>query len=176
MPAVTAPVAFRPSPCGTPPPPQSRRPPTRERKDSPAPALSLTKKTPPRPPGPPSRCVGLSCGEREGAETRVGKVAGGGTVRAGCSAVAVAYSDSVSNTCGGSKIILRTWTATDACGNSTNCVQTITVRDTMPPTITCPTNITLECPALPTTNVTGVATAHDRCSAVIVSYSDVVSN
>src|SRR5437667_9608045 len=93
-----------------------------------------------------------------------------------CSSVTVGYSDSVSNTCGGSKILSRTWTATDACGNRASCVQTITVRDTTPPSITCPTNITLECPATPTTNLTGVATAQDTCSSVTVTYSDSVTN
>src|SRR5438067_9282998 len=74
-----------------------------------------------------------------------------------CSSVTVTYSDSVSNTCGGTKIIARTWVATDACGNSSRCVQTITVRDTTPPTITCPPKAGLERPATPATNVTGVA-------------------
>jgi len=49
---------------------------------------------------------------------------------------ALTYSDSVSNGCGGTKVVSRTWTATDQCGNSTNRVQTITVRDNAPPTIT----------------------------------------
>src|SRR5437667_8348829 len=93
-----------------------------------------------------------------------------------CSSVTVGYSDSVSNTCGGSKIISRTWTATDACGNRASCVQTITVRDTTPPTITCPSNVVLECPANTAPNYTGVATAQDTCSSVTVSFSDSVSN
>jgi hypothetical protein len=93
-----------------------------------------------------------------------------------CSSVSISYSDSVTNTCGGSKIISRTWTATDACGNHASCVQTITVRDTTPPTITCPPNLVLECPANTTTNNTGVATAQDGCSVVTISYSDSVSN
>src|SRR5439155_599061 len=46
-----------------------------------------------------------------------------------CSSVTIAYSDSVSNTCGGAQLIYRTWTAIDACSNSATCVQTITVRD-----------------------------------------------
>src|SRR5206468_1798772 len=89
-----------------------------------------------------------------------------------CSSVTISYSDSVSNTCGGSKIISRTWKATDACGNSASCIQTITVRDTTPPAITCPSNVVLECPAVNTgTNFTGVATALDSCSATTVTYS-----
>src|SRR5207248_3217359 len=82
----------------------------------------------------------------------------------------------VTNNCGSTKIIYRTWAAVDQCGNSTNALQTITVRDTIAPTITCPANRTLECPANTTTNATGMATASDGCSAVSISYSDSVSN
>src|SRR5206468_3001783 len=104
-------------------------------------------------------------------------VTGVATAVDGCSSVTVTYSDSVSNTCGGSKILSRTWTATDACGNSTRCVQTITMRDTTPPTITCPPNVVLECPATATgTNATGLATAQDGCGSVSISYSDAVTN
>ena len=35
-------------------------------------------------------------------------------------AVTMTYSDSVSNGCGGTKVICRVWTATDECGNATN--------------------------------------------------------
>jgi len=80
-----------------------------------------------------------------------------------CSAVVVTYSDSVSNSCGGTETIARTWTATDACGNSSSCVQTITVRDTTKPALTCPPDLVLECPADTSTNATGVATAQDTC-------------
>jgi len=93
-----------------------------------------------------------------------------------CSQVAITYSDAVSNTCGGSKIISRTWTATDACGNSASCIQTLTVRDTTKPTLTCPADLTLECPANTSTNATGAASAQDSCSQVTVTYSDSVSN
>src|ERR1051325_10535344 len=93
-----------------------------------------------------------------------------------CSAATVTYSDTVTNNCGGTEIIARTWTATDACGNRTNRVQTITVRDTKPPVITPPQDLTLECPADTSTNHTGVATAQDGCNAVTITYSDVASN
>jgi hypothetical protein len=93
-----------------------------------------------------------------------------------CSAVAITYSDSVSNVCGGAKVIARNWTATDACGNSASAVQLITLRDTVPPTITIPPSLVLECPADTRTNATGVATATDACSAVAITYSDAVSN
>src|SRR5439155_12714293 len=64
-------------------------------------------------------------------------VTGVATAQDGCGQVTVRYSDSVVAGCGASKVISRTWTATDQCGNTTNAVQTITVRDTTKPTITC---------------------------------------
>jgi hypothetical protein len=93
-----------------------------------------------------------------------------------CSASTVTYSDVVSNTCGGAKVIRRTWTATDACGNNASAVQTITVHDTTPPTISAPPNLVLECPADTRTNSTGVAVAQDGCGSVTIQYSDAVTN
>ena len=92
-----------------------------------------------------------------------------------CGSSVVAYSDVVSNGCGGDKTILRTWTATDQAGNSTNAVQTIVVQD-LPPVITCPADINIECPATADTNVTGVATAIDACGTATVNYTDSVTN
>ena len=103
-------------------------------------------------------------------------VTGTATATDNCGQVTVSYTDSVTTNCGGTKVIARTWAATDACGNSTNAVQTITVRDTTKPTITCPPNLVLECPAATTTNVTGEATAQDACGSVTMRYSDSVSN
>src|SRR5205814_3750219 len=49
----------------------------------------------------------------------------------------------------------------------------ISFKDTVPPVITCPTNITLECTQAPTTNLSGVATAIDTCSAIAnINYVD----
>jgi len=98
------------------------------------------------------------------------------TAQDGCGSVTVTFSDIVSNSCGGTKVISRLWTATDECGNSTNRMQTITVRDTTPPALSVPGNIVLECPTEPTTNLTGVAVAQDACGSVAVSFSDLVSN
>jgi len=98
------------------------------------------------------------------------------TAQDGCGAVSVSYSDVVSNSCGGTKVVSRLWTAVDECGNSTNATQTITVRDTTPPTLVCPPSLVLDCPADTTTNNTGLATATDGCGEVMISYSDVVSN
>jgi len=101
---------------------------------------------------------------------------GAATAQDGCGAVTVSFSDAVTTNCANTKVIARTWTASDACGNATNGIQTITVRDSTPPTLTLPANLTLECPAVTTTNNTGVAAAQDGCGAVTVGFSDVVSN
>ena len=98
------------------------------------------------------------------------------TATDGCGFVTISYSDRMTNGCGSTFVISRTWTAVDFCGNSNSCVQTITVRDTRPPVLTCPTNRVLECPADTSTNATGVATATDTCGSATVSYSDVSSN
>ena len=88
----------------------------------------------------------------------------------------VSYSDVVSNSCGGSKVISRLWTATDACGNATNALQIITVRDTTRPSITRPADVVLECPADISPAKNGTATGVDACGSVTVTYSDSVSN
>ncbi|MDX1406907.1 MAG: HYR domain-containing protein, partial [Saprospiraceae bacterium] len=64
-----------------------------------------------------------------------------------CSGVTLTYSDDfVPGECGGTGVITRTWTGTDACGNSTTCVQTITLVDTTPPfAVECPNDLTLGC-------------------------------
>src|SRR5439155_7583818 len=98
------------------------------------------------------------------------------TASDGCSAVTLSFSDSVSNSCGGTRVISRTWAATDQCGNTASALQSITVRHTTPPALPLPANRVLQCPGDTRTNVTGVATAVDVCSAVSISYSDVVSN
>lgn len=46
-------------------------------------------------------------------------------------------------TCPVSRIIERTWTATDDCGNASQCVQTINTTDLTNPVITCPADITI---------------------------------
>jgi hypothetical protein len=94
----------------------------------------------------------------------------------GCSSLTVSYSDAVTNLCGGTKVITRTWTATDACGNAASAIQTITLRDITSPALKLPANLVLQCPGDTRTNVTGVATATDGCGTVTISYSDVVSN
>lgn len=101
-------------------------------------------------------------------------VTGLATAQDGCGQVTLRFSDAVSARCGNTKVITRTWTATDSCGNSSQCAQTITVRDTTPPTIICPPNVVLECGASTTPGVTGSATGQDGCGAVTVRYTDAV--
>ena len=88
----------------------------------------------------------------------------------------ITYSDTFAPLCGGTKIITRTWTATDACGNNTNGTQLITVRDTTPPSLIVPASLTQQAPGDTRTSVTGTATATDGCGSVTISYSEVVSN
>ena len=93
-----------------------------------------------------------------------------------CGSVTITYSDSISNGCGGTKVVSRLWTATDQCGNSTNGLQTITVRDTTPPALTVPANAVLECPGDISTTRNGVATGLDACGSVTITYSDSISS
>src|SRR5262249_2920978 len=72
------------------------------------------------------------------------------------SSFTVTYSDSIANTCGGAKVIPRTWTALNQCGVSASDVQMIPLQDPPPPVISCPPNLTLECPADTSTAATGV--------------------
>jgi hypothetical protein len=83
-----------------------------------------------------------------------------------CGDVTITYSDAVTEGCGNTKTIVRTWTAEDECGLSTSCDQTITVIDTTPPEITCPEDVTVSCDAgtCEATEVElGTATATDSC-------------
>src|SRR5206468_11757471 len=89
-----------------------------------------------------------------------------------CGSMLVYYSDIVTNGCGGTKVVSRTWTATDDSGNSTNLVQTITVVDTTRPSITCPANTTAECTGDTTPATQGYATGSDTCGNVAISHTD----
>ena len=105
-------------------------------------------------------------------------VAGVAVVLDACGPVQISYSDVVSNGCGGTKVVRRTWTAVDESAISTNIVQTITVVDRTPPVITCPPNRVFECPVDPATLTpanTGVATAQDACGSVVISSTDSVT-
>src|SRR5439155_22965354 len=90
-----------------------------------------------------------------------------------CGATTVTYSDIVSNTCGGTMVISRMWTASDHWGNSTNVVQTVSVVDTTAPVLQVPANVTMEYPANTAINATGTATATDASGSPTIAYSDV---
>ena len=51
----------------------------------------------------------------------------------------------IDSACPGSRVITRTFTATDACGNQSTATQTITVDDTTDPVIECNEDRTVEC-------------------------------
>jgi hypothetical protein len=95
------------------------------------------------------------------------------TAQDDCGQVTVNYSDTTSNSCGGTKLIARTWTATDACGNSSSYVQSILVKDTMAPVLTCPQDAIVECPGSTVPGVTGTATATEACSTAHITFNDV---
>jgi hypothetical protein len=91
--------------------------------------------------------------------------------------ITIEYSDNTSGLtgCGGTGIIIRTWTAMDPCGNSSSCTQTINILDNVPPVINCPADITVSCDQDIVPSVTGEPTVTDDCSAdedIAVSYSD----
>ncbi len=89
-----------------------------------------------------------------------------------CGAVTITFSDTQVNGCGDTKVITRTWKATDACSNMTTCVQTITVADMVRPMINCPPNTTVQCGADTSPAGTGMATANDNCGSVTITFSD----
>jgi hypothetical protein len=108
------------------------------------------------------------------ADTRT-NFTGVATATDGCSRVNVVYSDAVTNGCGFTTVITRTWIATDECGNAVSQVQTITVRDITAPVLTIPANVTIECGAVSAPTATGTATATDGCGNATVSFSDSIA-
>ena len=87
----------------------------------------------------------------------------------------ITYADVINpGSCGSSRIVSRTWTATDACGNISHAVQTITKQDNTPPVINCPIPITINCDASSLPANTGTATATDNCDlSPLITYTDV---
>ncbi|MBC3847958.1 hypothetical protein H8K90_16300, partial [Winogradskyella echinorum] len=90
-----------------------------------------------------------------------------------CSSVTITQSDAVTlGSCGNTKTIVRTWTATDACGNVSSGNQTIYVDDKTAPTITIPADVTIECSESIDPSNTGTATSKDTCGNITLSYTD----
>jgi hypothetical protein len=64
------------------------------------------------------------------------KTGGGITATDNCGTPSTSYNDVISNV-GCSKVITRTWSATDGCGHTATCVQKIIVRDRTAPVFNC---------------------------------------
>ena len=98
-----------------------------------------------------------------------------------CSSPTMNYIDDISGltACGGTGVILRTWTVVDACANAAFCVQRITIQDITPPSITCPTDVTINmdasCNYDSDPSITGNPMASDNCTSPILSFSDNLS-
>ncbi|MFK7833362.1 MAG: gliding motility-associated C-terminal domain-containing protein, partial [Winogradskyella sp.] len=95
-----------------------------------------------------------------------------------CAEAEVTFTDAIVETCGNSRIITRTWTATDACGNAVSADQIITIEDSTAPTFTVPADITIECDTDVTdVTLTGdVTDEFDNCSADIeATFTDIVT-
>jgi hypothetical protein len=95
------------------------------------------------------------------------------TAQDACSSATISYSDVVSNGCGGSKTIARTWTATDACGHTASDLQTITVQDTTPPVLTVTATRSI---ASGQSWSFDQPAASDGCSSVTVTILSTVTN
>jgi hypothetical protein len=92
--------------------------------------------------------------------------------------VTVTESSSGAGTSASPRVILRTFTATDASGNTASDVQTITVIDDTPPTITAPADVTAftgpgatSCDTVVNDATLGTASAQDNCAGVTVTRS-----
>jgi hypothetical protein len=91
-----------------------------------------------------------------------------------CGIPTVTVSDAISGngSAASPRIIVRTYTATDAAGNSASASQTITVADGTPPTITAPDDATYQCATdVPALNASA-ATASDNCAAPVVNATE----
>ncbi|MEH6538409.1 MAG: LamG-like jellyroll fold domain-containing protein, partial [Psychroserpens sp.] len=92
-----------------------------------------------------------------------------------CGNVVITENSTEVGGCGNTKVITRTWTATDDNNNSTSAIQTITVEDTTAPSLTLPANATVECTNPTDPSATGSATGSDTCGTVAITFSDASS-
>jgi hypothetical protein len=92
------------------------------------------------------------------------------TASDGCSGtnVTITILSTVTTTNGCSRLMTRTWQASDACNNTNTCSQTITLVDTTPPVLTCPANKTVNCNTVWTFDA---PTATDSCSGTNVTLT-----
>lgn len=93
-----------------------------------------------------------------------------------CGSVTVTHQDVVQdNGCSGtfSKIITRTYTATDGSGNTSNCVQTISIQRASLASVTVPADVTIDCQGNSTPSSTGFPSGTD-CFNLDYTHEDVI--
>ncbi|MBK8241906.1 MAG: PKD domain-containing protein [Saprospiraceae bacterium] len=88
----------------------------------------------------------------------------------------ISYTDQIVSSSPCDTSIKRTWLVIDRCNNKKSCTQFIAKKDNIKPNIICPADITIDCQFVPSTLLTGNATASDDCqSQIIISYTDQIS-
>ena len=94
-----------------------------------------------------------------------------------CGAVFTGFTDQLfTQSCNGTGLIERRWSAIDGCGNITQNTQIITITDVVLPTLVSPSNITVDCSVGVLPAVTGSPQINDNCTAagnLTLNYSDV---
>lgn len=132
--------------------------------------ISVVDNTPPSITCPPN--VTITC-ESPTAPAVTGSV----TASDLCGSVFTGFTDQMlQQTCNGTGILQRTWTAIDGCGNVAQCQQYITIIDVTTPVVTCPANITVDCSQGVLPAVTGSPVSSDNCTStanLVVSYTDI---
>jgi hypothetical protein len=85
--------------------------------------------------------------------------------------VDVSYNDVVTETCGSTYTVVRTWTAIDGSGNSVSGDQLIVVQDTTAPALVgVPADVTVECDSVP---AVASVSATDACDAPSLVFDEV---